>query len=258
MRKRLLLMLLTVIGFVAALGGLRLAEIRRLPSRPTTAPDRDAVNEYAILYGQGVKALREATADLERQALELREMQTYFEVLRAARIMWNPPENMIQGKAHDISTRVAYIGEDAALDAGIPSSPAKRIHVERVSRVVDVKLSGVPSDAFHVTALRSPEQLLGAGRPSDWLWSVKPVRAGEFELVLTLTLVLTDPNAKDRRRDVSLAPRRVRVKVSALYAAEGFVREHFAIVMTLVAAPLVASGLAWMRLRRMKRRRAGF
>jgi len=223
----------------------------------TLLPDgRDAIAEYRQ-YAEAISALYRA-ANKSEEAAALLATRSLLESLRPGRILWNPPETMTQDVRYRIEARVD--SEDAAgasFTRGVAGVGASRVWREKISQVVDVQMSATPA-SFTIESHRPAEQVVGKDTFTQWLWTVQPHRPGEFELILNVTIVVVDESGKDRRKTIPLAPKKVSVRVSPIAASSEFIASHVTVFATLASSPFVASAIAWILVRKRRKRRIGF
>jgi hypothetical protein len=74
----------------------------------------------------------------------------------------------------------------------------------RIAEVMEVELQDRNEEpAFEITTLNSKEQFVDEDYYSEWIFYVKPIRGGEHQLTLVVS-VLEEVRGKERRRDVIL------------------------------------------------------
>lgn len=160
-------------------------------------------------------------------------------------------------------------GESVPVEARITLDPTQRAYLQNLlgdgplqmwsthlTPVVSVKMASFPSDAFEIHPLVDDAQSLPASSFVRWVWDVKPLRGGDFDLLLNISLVAGTSNGRDVTRALPLPPRRVHVTVNQAMTAREWLAEHIEFVIVAIVIPLGAAIIRWLRRRR--RRGAGF
>ena len=165
--------------------------------------------------------------------------------VQRGRLLFNPPEQMRQGRVERIDVAIAqHGGLDEHLRALAPGMEDAAIQDLETTPFMEVDLQG---HAFSVVSLQagdSAEQLL---RPTAlWQFDVTPERGGTHSLRLRVAMRIPLPD-RDERVSLPALERTVRVRVDAAYGGRRFIRAHWQWVVATAAGLGGAVG-AWIKL----------
>ena len=165
--------------------------------------------------------------------------------VQRGRLLFNPPEQMRQGRVERVRVAIAQRGGlDAQLRALAPGAGDAVILDLETTPFMEVDLQG---PAFIVVSLQAgdtAEQLL---RPTAlWQFDVTPERAGTHSLHLRVAMRIPLPD-RDERVSLPALERTVRVKVDAAYGGRRFIHAHWQWVVATAAGLGGAVG-AWIKL----------
>jgi hypothetical protein len=165
--------------------------------------------------------------------------------VQRGRLLFNPPEQMRQGRVERVDVAIAqYGGLDAHLRALTPGMEDAVIQDLETTPFMEVDLQGPAFSVVSLQAGDSAEQLL---RPTAlWRFDVTPERGGMHSLRLRVAMRIPLPD-RDERVSLPALERTVRVKVDAAYGGRRFIRAHWQWVVATAAGLGGAVG-AWIKL----------
>jgi hypothetical protein len=166
-------------------------------------------------------------------------------------MVFNPPESMKQFSLHRVELRILHMGSEtpgastqtaaaATLTSDLEGPGTPVVESLAVGTVMKARLSG---DGFEITPLHEEEQIVAGDTYTEWAWNVKPLRSGEHDLHLTITVKVIVDGFGEKARDIPVITRRVKVQVDPLGVTKGFISEHWEWVWTALLVPLV--GWLW-------------
>ncbi len=165
--------------------------------------------------------------------------------VQRGRLLFNPPEQMRQGRVERVRVAIAqHGGLDAQLRALAPGADDAAIHDVETTPFMEVDLQGSAFSIVSLQAGNTAEQLL---RPTAvWQFDVTPESRGTHPLQLRVAMRIP---LSDREERVSLPAleRTIRVRVDATYSGRRFVRAHWQWIAATVAGLGGALG-AWIKL----------
>jgi hypothetical protein len=171
--------------------------------------------------------------------------QTLSAYVQQGRLLFDPPEQMRQGRTERVRVAIAqHGGLDAQLRALAPGVADAVIEDLETTPFMEVDLQG---SAFSIVSLQAgdtAEQLL---RPTAlWQFDVTPERGGTHPLHLRVAMRIPLPD-RDERVSLPALERTIRVRVDPAYGGRRFIRAHWQWVLATAAGLGGAVG-AWIRL----------
>ena len=182
--------------------------------------------------------------------------------LEPGMMVYNPPESMKQFSAHRVELRILHLGPEggtpgaatqtaaaATLTSDLAGSGTPIVESLSVGTVMKARLSG---DGFEILPLHEEEQIVAGDTYPEWAWNVKPLKSGDQELYLTITVKVIVDGFGEKARDIPVITRRVKVQVDPVGVTNGFISEHWEWVWTALLVPL--AGWGWKVYRGRKTR----
>ncbi|WP_159081490.1 zinc ribbon domain-containing protein [Nocardioides sediminis] len=176
------------------------------------------------------------------QAIIDQALSTY---VQRGRLLFNPPEQMRQGRTERVRVAIAqHGGLDPQLRALAPGTEDALIEDLETTPFMEVDLQGPAFSIVSLQAGDTAEQLL---RPTAlWQFDVTPERGGTHSLHLRVAMRVPLPD-RDERVSLPALERTVRVRVDPAYGGRRFIRAHWQWVLATAAGLGGAVG-AWIRL----------
>ncbi len=135
-------------------------------------------------------------------------------------VAYKPPDVMLQGETYEIVIRIGD-NETSDIAEGIPGSGSATVEQLTIFPVMSVRLDG--GDDFEVRGLSREVQWMAAGTPTQWLFEVTPLEAGDakkLRLFFAWELPTGDASVG---RDLEPFVREIEVTVNRAYQAQRFV-----------------------------------
>lgn len=124
--------------------------------------------------------------------------------VQTGQVLYHVPHSMALGKASICTIRVA-IDEDAILEDIIVNEDTHLKEKIEVSERMSAELLGTESQTFDILSLNAKDQRVHPTGYTQWLFRVTPLREGEHQLLVKVSLLEFDPNTKEYvPRDVSV------------------------------------------------------
>lgn len=121
---------------------------------------------------------------------------------RTGSLLYRVPEQMPLGKESKCIIRLAF--EEESLIRNIELTEDITIKPIRIAQVMDVELVDPNSEpAFRIRSLSTAEQFVERGDYTEWLFFVKPLRAGTFPLLMKIA-VIEIIQGKERKKEIVL------------------------------------------------------
>jgi hypothetical protein len=214
---------------------------RRLLPWPRSAGERPTIRIEVS------DAKLEVSGDVEsgRRVAQAIIDQTLSTYVQRGRLLFNPPEQMRQGRTERVSVAIAqHGGLDPQLRALAPGMGDAVITDLETTPFMEVDLQGPAFSIVSLQAGDSAEQLL---RPTAlWQFDVTPERGGTHSLHLRVAMRVPLPD-RDERVSLPALERTVRVRVDPAYGGRRFIRAHWQWILATAAGLGGAVG-AWIRL----------
>lgn len=158
-------------------------------------------------------------------------------------LMFNPPDEMTQGKKERIEVGIARSPElRQALAAGLRGHGKPQFEAVDTSSVMGVELKG---SSFDITPFSPAEQLVTP--KARWEFDVRPNRAGQQTLTLCVSLRVDSPAATGGRIGIPVLERDIRIRVDIGFSTRRFVASNWQWLVTAVVG-LGGALVAWITL----------
>ena len=182
------------------------------------------------------------------------ELRQAWADLKEGRIAYDPKPSMSQGKAEEVTARIA-LEMKTPITKGLKGKPwVERL---RTSGSMSAYLDGAPEE-FEILARSSTRQAI-VGPYTEWVWEVTPLRPGEYNLNLRVVARIRLSNQESEEKDVIVKRARIVVVVEPPWAIKRFIVVNW---QWLLGSPLVLGVLAWLIAKRKswprKRKPIGF
>lgn len=174
--------------------------------------------------------------------------------LKPGRITYNPPHEMKVAVPTSIEVRIGKL-EDSSPDSGVRLNAALTKDLERpalapepirVSTTMKAILTG-SKDEFQIDLKSPEEQIISIDEPTEWRWSVTPLKAGKRRLHLSAIAVLK-LEGTEKVKEYGVFDTDINVRVNLIQ----FVTEHWKEISS------AASGtglIGWLLARFQKRKK---
>lgn len=161
-------------------------------------------------------------------------LQNQLEKLTTGHYLFNPPNEMKAGTKNRIVLR---IGREINIDLkenlkGIGTPILERL---KLSNRIQAYLFG---NDFFVDPLNRKSQFLDDSNFTEWAWDVTPVKSGELELKLRISLRMRLPYGEEHK-DYPIIENTIKVKPNSIYSAKIFLQENWKWVITALILPLI-------------------
>ena len=112
-------------------------------------------------------------------------------------MVYNVPDSIKINKTENVELKLCHLVNVNRLQESIESLKSTfdtddelRGRSVEISEIMEAKLVAADDEAVKVKELTSIRQAVGTADTTSWLWSVKPLKEGEHELILTLNAVI--------------------------------------------------------------------
>jgi len=129
-------------------------------------------------------------------------------------VSYDIPSDMIKNQISKCNVRIAK----NKLNLNVLNLSKNSIFEQiRISEVMKVQLID-PSNGqnFNITCLNNYEQIISANEFTEWIFNVKPLRSGFFELFLRVTILEILKDFGERSKDVIVLNRSIKVKSNSI------------------------------------------
>jgi hypothetical protein len=198
--------------------------------------------ELQLTYNQLRDLLLEFIDGLEEPDFEKAKEAPAPADQRQGSILYQIPETMQVQKETRCRVRIAF--DEALLVKKIDLTKETTIQSIRISEIMNVEIVD-PSEepAFSIRSFTSSEQFIDTDDFSEWLFFVKPLKEGEYPLMLRVS-VIEERGGKERRRDIVLEERVQIVAEAVKEEGTGFKKsDHVLSMGDVPAAPEPAADL---------------
>jgi hypothetical protein len=158
-----------------------------------------------------------------------------------------PPPIDIDGPSKEIEVRIDPKQSAAAIAKSLTVPGAVHVHEVQISNRMRAVLSG-DTDGLKITALSPETQAVGLQSPTRWLWSVKPIKAGQYPVHVELDAQIK-VDGVDTPRMVNVFDGSVVVTITNYQRVEHFMKENWQWICTALLIPL---GGWWWKKRKDK------
>ena len=108
----------------------------------------------------------------------------------------------------------------------------------RIGEVMKLKLLG---NAFEITEINNDAQSIINNATTDWSWNVKPLKRGNQQLILLVSIQLNSPKSGQSYVDFPVFEKTIKVKVNRIRLMKDFFIKNWQWLLGLI----VGSGLLW-------------
>jgi pSer/pThr/pTyr-binding forkhead associated (FHA) protein len=161
------------------------------------------------------------------------------------RLLFNPPDTMRQGAAKRVEVAIARsLNLDHVLRDRLRGPGEPQIETISTSPFMAVRLTGIAFSVSRLTPVETEEQLVAP--TARWEFDVLPLRSGEHQLLLSVTLRIPFAGRSDERIAVPVLERTIKVRVDPVYGGKQFVGKNW----QWIAATSVGLGgaiTAWVK-----------
>ncbi len=235
-----------------------------IPSQP--APASDAEEETPALR----RKLEEATETREEEEAADDQSAPVSEAaevpkpprattFRNALLIYDIPPLMQQGQSTRVEALISEVQKSIEKYRELKRlSSESRIEEIKIGKVMTLRLSDdSPQDrpAFEIKPISDEEQLIDTNFSDawEWEWDVIPLRSGQHHLNLKAVVTVVDEKFGERKVNIPVFSRQIKVKINRMYVLSGFVRNYWEFLASAIFIPLVIWGYSlYMKKRRAK------
>ncbi|NJO86827.1 MAG: hypothetical protein HC821_01875 [Lewinella sp.] len=139
--------------------------------------------------------------------------------LKPGHLLYQVPERMVIGQSHPCRVRVAETLEQLRQDLETEENLAfAQVPLAEVMEVSIIDPSDPNQAAFHILLVSDSEQFVDAYSYTEWLFYVRPLRAGQHELLLKVAVLLV-VEGQQRTKNLVLK-RSIQVNAEAVFSQE--------------------------------------
>lgn len=177
-----------------------------------------------------INDLTSADLNLESSAVPASIPTTVKEIAKKAtcnkgKIFYKVPEKMELKKERKCIVRVAF--DEKELEINDRNIDGSKVEPIRIAEVMEVKFIDQCTDqAFNIRTISSSEQLVDRGDFTEWIFYVKPLLEGTYELILKVSVIekrlgreIRKDIVLEKKIDVVAAPIQINDRL-AIYAEE--------------------------------------
>lgn len=157
-------------------------------------------------------------------------------------VLFNPPQHMEAGNKYRVVVRVSR-NEKVDLTQNLKGKGIPEIENLKIAERLSVLLFG---NDFYIQDLNQASQWVEDDGFTEWAWDVTPVKAGELDLMLRVSIRVRLPYGEESK-DHPIIERRIKVKSNAVYTAKIFLQKNWKWVITALILPVVgwAATMMW-------------
>jgi len=183
---------------------------------------------------------------------ELRK-SSILDKLVKGKIAYEVPDTMNVGKNYKATVIITKAMNYSILFQDIYQGNFQ-IEEIKVSSVVKVDLIDPTENNFKVTSLNSVEQLVDENMNTVWKWNITPIRGGDNELILRVTVKVLD-RLGEAYKDIRVFEKTIKVNVTFIESIKIFIVDYWKYLVpitTVIVIPLVIWGYKKLSNRRKK------
>ena len=169
------------------------------------------------------------------------ELQRELAKLPVGQVLFNPPAEMKAGIRYRIEVRVSR-DTNVDLTEKLKGSGIPEIEKLKIAERLRVNLLGLD---FFIQDLNLESQVIGDDGFTQWAWDVTPLKAGELELMLRVSLRVRLPYGEESK-DHPVIERTIKVKSNLMYAGKVFLQKHWKWVITALILPVIGWAVKMM------------
>lgn len=157
-----------------------------------------------------------------------------IENLKNGQILFNPPNEMKAGTRNRVVVRIS---QDKSFDL------SKNLKGNSVPLIEGLKIGGLMqvylfSYDFSIKTLNLESQVIMPTGFTEWAWDVTPIKSGNLDLILRITVQLQFPYGVEKK-DYPLMEKTIKVNSNPVYSAKIFLQENWKWVITALILPLI-------------------
>ncbi len=142
------------------------------------------------------------------------------------------PDSMEVGKTYTVNLRIAKQKDSISIKIGMPVGVTDEV---RVGSTMEAKLEDPGVDKFEIIPLDSKIQTIEDDEDfTMWRWTVRPLKKGNNELILVVTI-----KDKDLTKDIPVYDKKILVHANYFYTIKGFTEENWKYILTTIVIPLL-------------------
>lgn len=148
------------------------------------------------------------------------------------------PREMRVGEPKSVRVYIAKRITDNP-SAGVPE--VAQVSKVKLAPVMGAFLISADADAFEITRVYPKDkdvQGVGGDQTTEWIWSVKPLKSGNYKLEVRATVELIIPGHENQLVTQTVFSDGVTVKVNPFYSVKQFLKDYWYIITALILTPL--------------------
>ncbi len=163
-----------------------------------------------------------------------KEIEEEIEHLSIGKILFNPPEEMIEHIKERVEVRISQnLVEDLA--QGLKGRGIPHIETINISSVMTADLSG---DTFKIKSLSKTEQPVFPSEYAQWEWDVTPQKAGQRILQLSISASIYLDRFGEKKKSLPVMEKEIFVKVNPEARISSFFKRDLLKILTIIGAIL--------------------
>lgn len=163
-----------------------------------------------------------------------KELEEEIEHLSIGKILFNPPEEMIERIKERVEVRISQnIAEDLA--QGLKGRGIPQIEAINISTVMTADLSG---DTFKIKSLSKTEQPVLPSEYAQWEWDVTPQKSGQQVLQLSISASIYLDRFGEKKKSLPVMEKEIFVKVNPEARISSFFKRDLLKILTIIGAIL--------------------
>lgn len=170
-----------------------------------------------------------------------------FSQISNGAVSYSIPTAMVEGQSY-----AAYLRIDDkisnALTEGLDNTSVAEINVSATMRAILTAGKSIEIDSSY----SSSTQLRKVGEPTEWKWSLKPLKSGTHSLRLKVVCILKRQGYTDETYDLKTFEKELTVRVDPWYRIRNILKKYWSIIMGMLVS---SSAVGWVFKKVFKRKK---
>lgn len=158
--------------------------------------------------------------------------------IKKGAIGYSVPTRMIEGKEYTAYLRIDDLISNELTD-GLDNPIVKNVQVSATMRATLSSDSNIIID----TSLSSSVQLRKLGKPTEWRWSIKPIKSGKYNINLKIVCILKRRGYTDETYDLKTYENKLIVLVDPWYRFKNILKSYWNILIGMLIS---SSAVGWL------------
>ena len=146
------------------------------------------------------------------------------------------------GQAGEIPTAPTQTAIAGTLINALEGPGEVTVEPIRLGTVMKANLTG---DGFDISLLSEEEQFVSDDTYTEWIWNVIPLKPGEQELYLRVSVKVIVERLGERTRDIDVITRMVVVEVDPVYTTKSFLVNNWKWIVAVAGLLFPFFGWGW-------------